>query len=160
MAAAGERQPHLPVLPLFILLAFLPAVFGARFAPGEWYLELAKPAWTPPGWLFGPVWFVLYVTIGVAAWLVWRRARFGDAPVAWIAWGAQLVLNGAWSWIFFGLRAPGPALIEIVVLWLAILATILAFRRLRPVAAALLLPYLAWVGFATALNAAIWRLNG
>jgi benzodiazapine receptor len=152
--------PRLPALPVFILAAFLPAVFAARFAPGAWYQELAKPTWTPPAWLFGPVWFVLYVTIGVAAWLVWRRARFAEAPAAWLAWGAQLALNGAWSWIFFGLRAPGPALIEIAVLWLAILATIVAFHRLRPVAAALLLPYLAWVGFATALNAAIWRLNG
>ncbi len=155
----SRRSPQLIALAMFVAVAFLPALIGARFTPGAWYLELAKPAWTPPGWLFGPVWTVLYVTIGVAAWLVWRQAGFRKAPLVWLAWGGQLVLNAAWSWIFFGLHAPGAALVEIIALWLAILATIAAFRRLRPIAGALLLPYLGWVGFATALNAAIWRLN-
>ena len=156
---SDRRAPALVALAGFLALAFLPALVGARFVPGEWYLQLAKPAWTPPGWLFGPVWTVLYVTIGVAAWLVWRRTGLRGALAAWTAWAIQLVLNGAWSWIFFGLRQPGAALVEIVVLWLAILATVIGFWRLRPLAGGLLLPYLAWVSFATALNAAIWRLN-
>lgn len=153
-----RRGPALAFLALLVLVAFLPALVGARFTPGEWYLELAKPAWTPPGWLFGPVWTVLYVTIGVAAWLIWRHHGFRP-KAAWWAWGTQLVLNAAWSWIFFGLRAPGWALVEILALGGTILVTIAMFWRLRPAAGALLLPYLAWVAFATALNAAIWALN-
>ena len=153
-----RRGPALAFLALFVLVAFLPALVGARFTPGPWYLELAKPPWTPPGWLFGPVWTALYATIGVAAWLIWRGHGF--RPVAaWWAWGTQLVLNAAWSWIFFGLQAPGLALLEIVVLGGTVAFTIVLFWRLRPAAGALLLPYLAWVAFATALNAAIWALN-
>lgn len=154
----GQRARALGFLAFFLVLAFLPALVGARFTPGEWYLDLAKPAWTPPGWLFGPVWTVLYATIGVAAWLVWRRHGFTPSA-AWCTWATQLTLNGAWSWIFFGLRAPGAALIEIVALAVAIVLTIVQFWRLRPAAGLLLLPYLAWVAFATALNAAIWMLN-
>ena len=156
--SSRQRGPALAFLALFVLVAFLPALVGARFTPGAWYLDLVKPAWTPPGWLFGPVWTALYVSIGVAAWLIWRHHGF--RPVAaWWAWATQLVLNAAWSWIFFGLRAPGWALVEILVLGGAILATIALFWRLRRAAGALLLPYLAWVAFATALNAAIWALN-
>ncbi len=157
MTGLEPRRPA--ALVLFLALAFLPAVFGARFTPGVWYQELAKPAWTPPGWLFGPVWTLLYLTIGIAGWLAWRRAGIAAAPVAWVTFGAQLVLNGAWSWLFFGLQAPGAALIEIVALWLAILGTVAGFWRIRPLAGALLAPYLGWVGFAALLNAAIWRLN-
>lgn len=157
--SGGSRGRHLAALAGFLVVAFLPAIVGARFVPGAWYQELLKPAWTPPGWLFGPVWTVLYVTIGVAAWLVWRRVGFGAAASAWWAWALQLLLNGAWSWLFFGLRAPGAALVDIVGLGAAIVVTIVLFWRRRPAAGALLLPYLAWVTFATALNAAIWRLN-
>lgn len=153
------RGKGLVALAGFVAAAFLPAIIGTRFLPGQWYLELAKPDWTPPSWLFGPVWTALYATIGVAAWLVWRRVGFGGAPMAWRFWGIQLALNSAWSWVFFGLRAPGAALVEIGALLLAIVANIIAFRRHRPAAAWLLVPYLAWVTFATALNAAIWRLN-
>ena len=157
--SSGRRLPGPVALALFVGVAFLPALVGARFVPGQWYLELAKPSWTPPGWLFGPVWTFLYLTIGVAAWLVWRRVGFRGAPTAWWAWGSQLVLNAAWSWLFFGLRAPGAALLEICALLAAIAATVIAFGRIRPAAAWLLLPYSVWVAFATALNAAIWRLN-
>ena len=154
-----SRRRELGVLALFVAVAFVPAIVGARFVPGAWYQELAKPAWTPPGWLFGPVWTLLYLTIGVAAWLVWRRSGWRAAAPAWWAWSIQLLLNGAWSWIFFGLRAPGAALLDIVALAAAIVVTIALFRRLHPVGGLLLLPYLAWVSFATALNAAIWWLN-
>ena len=145
---------------VWILVSFVPAAVGGRFLPGEWYRALDKPAWTPPGWVFGPAWTLLYLSMGVAAWLVWRE-RLGQRALLPLAlFGAQLVLNGLWSWLFFGLRRPDLALADIVALWLAIAATIVAFWGVRPVAGALLLPYLAWVTFATALNADIWRRNG
>jgi len=143
-----------------ILVSFVPAAVGGRFLPGEWYRALDKPPWTPPGWVFGPAWTLLYLSMGVAAWLVWRERLGSRALLPLALFGAQLVLNGLWSWLFFGLRRPDLALADIVALWLAIAATIVAFWGVRPVAGALLLPYLAWVTFATALNADIWRRNG
>lgn len=122
----------------------------------DWYPTLNKPAWTPPGWLFGPVWTVLYVMMGVAAWLVWRT---GDARAALGIFAVQLALNFAWSFLFFGLKSPVMGLVCIILLWLAIAATIRAFGRNSNVAAVLLWPYLAWVSFATALNGAIVVLN-
>jgi tryptophan-rich sensory protein len=126
---------------------------------GDWYPALAKPWWTPPSAVFGPVWTVLYLTMGLALWLVWSRA--GPQPVRRAGWlfGAQLALNAAWSPLFFGLRSPGAALVAIGALWLAIAATVFAFWRVERVAGALLLPYWAWVTYAAALNWAIWRLN-
>jgi tryptophan-rich sensory protein len=144
----------------WILVSFVPAVVGGRFLPGEWYRALDKPPWTPPGWVFGPAWTALYLSMGVAAWLVWRERLGPRALVPLALFGAQLVLNGLWSWLFFGLRRPGLALADIGALWLAIAATVVAFWGVRPLAGALLLPYLAWVSFATALNADIWRRNG
>jgi tryptophan-rich sensory protein len=134
-------------------------VIGSRFTPGAWYADLAKPAWTPPNAVFGPVWTALYVLMGVAAWLVWRRGGFSGAPVALGLFLAQLVLNALWSVLFFGLHLPGAAFAEILVLWAAILATTILFWRVQPAAGALLLPYLLWVGFAAALNLQLWRLN-
>lgn len=145
-------------LVLWLAAAFAPAVVGAPFtarAP-QYYRRLRRPDWSPPPTVFGPVWSVLYLLIGLAAWLVDRRGGGGGALRLW---GVQLVLNGLWTPIFFGLRAPGAALLEIVVTWLAIVATTVAFLRRRAGAGALLLPYLAWVSFATALNYAIWRRN-
>lgn len=142
---------------LFVLTAFAAAAFGALFPPGDWYVDLVKPAWTPPDWLFGPVWTVLYLLIGVSGWLLWKTRD--ESKSALILWGVQLVLNALWSWIFFGLRAPGPALVEILVLLLAIAATMAAAFRSRPLAAWLLVPYLSWVVFAAALDAALWYLN-
>jgi len=149
-------------LAAFIAISAVIAAIGSAFtgtSVDDWYRDLAKPAWTPPAWLFGPVWSVLYVLIGVSAWLVWRRRGLRDAAFPLLLWAVQLLLNLAWSGIFFGLREPGAALIEIVVLWGAILATIFAFWRVSRPAAMLLLPYLAWVTFAAALNFEIWRLN-
>lgn len=145
-------------LAFWVVLSLLPGAFGSQFPPGEWYAALAKPGWTPPSWVFGPVWTLLYVLMGVAAWLVWDRHR-NAARVALTLFVLQLIVNAAWSWLFFGLRSPALAFAGIVLLWALILATVIAFRRLRPPAAALLLPYLAWVTFAAALNFAIWRLN-
>lgn len=142
----------------WLAVAFLPSLLGAWFTPGPWYDGLDKPPWNPPSWLFGPVWTALYASMGVAAWLVWREAGRA-ATVAWTLFGVQLALNAAWSPAFFGAEDPGLALAVIVAMWLAIAGTIWAFSRHHRGAAALLSPYLAWVTFATALNAAIWQLN-
>lgn len=144
-------------LVVWLVLAFLPALIGLPFPAPDYYAGLDKPDWAPPAWLFGPVWTVLYALIGIAAWLVARRGPASRPALA--LWGVQLALNAAWTPIFFGLRAPGVALAEILVMWVAIAATTVAFFARRTAAGALMLPYLAWVSFATALNFAIWRLN-
>jgi len=150
-------------LVLLMVVCLSAGAFGAVFtAPAipEWYAHLRKPPWTPPGALFGPVWTALYAMMACAAWLVWRKAGLGGATLALVLFGVQLLLNAAWSPAFFGLRSPLLGLAIIVPLWCAIAATIAAFWRHSFPAAALLLPYLLWVSFATALNFAIWRLNG
>jgi len=146
-------------LVLWLAASLAAGWIGSRFMPGEWYASLAKPAWTPPSAVFGPVWTALYVLMGVAAWLVWRKAGFSGAPVALGLFVTQLALNALWSYLFFGAHRPGAAFAEIVVLWCVILATAIGFWRIRPAAAALLIPYLCWVGFASALNFQLWRLN-
>jgi translocator protein len=146
-------------LVLWLAISFVPAAIGSRFMPDEWYRQLQKPSWNPPGYLFGPVWTLLYTLMAVAAWLVWKRAGFAGAKLALWLFIGQLVLNGMWTWIFFGLHKPGTALIEIIILWGMILVTLIAFWEQNTVAGAILIPYLAWVSFATALTFAIWRLN-
>lgn len=147
------------VLALWIVVSLIPGFVGSQFQPGEWYDSLVKPSWNPPGWVFGPVWTTLYVLMGISAWLVWKQSGFGGAgPALWIFLG-QLVLNGLWSYLFFGINSPFTAFIEIVLLWLAILVTTVMFWRIRPLAGVLLIPYLAWVGFASVLNFTLWRLN-
>lgn len=141
------------------LLCYGAALFAGRIPVGEWYAGLAKPAWTPPGWVFAPVWTVLYGMMAAAAWLVWKGRGFSGARLALALFGAQLGLNVAWTWLFFGLQRPGLAAVDIALLWAAILATVLAFWRFRRLAGVLLVPYLAWVTFAAALNLEIWRLN-
>lgn len=123
------------------------------------YQALRQPSWAPPPWLFGPVWTVLYAMIAVAGWLVWRRSGPAGARTALIVFGLQLVLNALWTPLFFGADMFGPAFAEIVLLWLSVVATIGLFARHSRPAAALLVPYLAWVSFAAALNFAIWQLN-
>jgi len=144
---------------LCLLIAFVPGAIGGRFRPGEWYAALAKPPLTPPGWIFPVVWTLLYAMMGVALFLVWRRREAQLRRPALAVFAAQLVLNAAWSWLFFGLHRPDLAFLDIVLLWLLILASIVLFRRIRPLAAALLVPYLAWVSFASYLNFMLWRLN-
>jgi translocator protein len=143
----------------WLVISFVPAWFGQQFTAPEWYQQLDRPGWAPPSWIFGPVWTTLYALMGISAWLVWVERGFRAGAVALGLFLLQLVANGAWSWIFFGLQRMDLALIEIVVLWVLILATILAFWRIHRLAAVLLLPYLAWVSFATALNAALWQMN-
>jgi tryptophan-rich sensory protein len=123
------------------------------------YGLLSKPSWAPPAWLFGPAWSTLYLLMSVAAWLVWRRSGFAAAALALGLFATQLVANALWTWLFFRWQLGPAALVEIVVLWLLIGATTAAFWPLHRAAALLLLPYLAWVGYATALTAALLRLN-
>ena len=144
---------------IFVCLVFLAATSGGAFRPGEWYRGLAKPPWQPPGWLFGPVWAVLYAMIATAGWLVWEAGSGAALILAMTAWGVQLALNAAWSGVFFGLRRVRSALLTMIAMWLAILATIAAFLPISTTAALLLLPYLVWVSFAGAVNAAILRRN-
>ena len=125
----------------------------------DFYAGLVRPSWAPPGWLFGPVWTVLYLMMGVAAWLVWREQGWRGAAGALSVFLVQLLCNALWSWLFFAWRRCGLAFAEILLLAGLIVATALAFGRVRTLAAALLLPYLAWVTFASALNYAIWRAN-
>lgn len=146
----------IPALLFFLGLNLLASLSGAWFRPGAWYRQLAKPRWRPPDWLFGPAWAVLYVMIAVSGWLVWERA--GASPAIAVYLG-HLAINAGWSAIFFGLRRIDWALGWIVLLWLSIVATIVVFHPISTTAAILLGPYLAWVTFATALNAAIWWMN-
>jgi len=143
---------------VWIAAAFGPAAVGAVVPSRDYYARLSKPAWSPPGWVFGPVWTLLYVAIGVAAWLVAMRGGRGTRPVLALRVG-QLVLNAAWTPVFFGLRSPGGAPAVIAALWASVVATTVAFAARRPAAGLLLLPYLAWVSFAAALNLEIWRRN-
>lgn len=147
----------------FLLLSLAAGAIGGRATypaiPG-WYQSLEKPSWTPPEWLFGPAWTTLYIFMGVAAWLVWRHGGWRSQKRPLTLFVVQVVLNALWSLLFFGMRNPALGLVEIVVLWIAILATLLAFWKVSRLAGGLMVPYLAWVTFATALNFAIWRLNG
>ena len=143
----------------WILVSMIAGVIGSRFMPGEWYAALAKPTWSPPNWVFGPVWSTLYVMMGIASWLVWRLEGFRAARVALTLFLIQLVLNALWSFLFFGIHEPGIAFAEILVLWLVILATTIAFWMKSRPAGMLLLPYLAWVTFASVLNFELWQLN-
>jgi tryptophan-rich sensory protein len=155
----------LAMLGAFLLATFAAAAAGAFAGPGDWYAQLRKPPGNPPGWVFGPVWTTLYTLMAVAAWLVWRERSRGAASAAGAVRGAlvlffvQLALNAAWSPLFFAAQRPGWAFVDLCAMWVAILATIVAFRRVRPLASVLMLPYLAWVTFAGYLNFMIWRLN-
>jgi len=140
-------------------LSFGAGFIGMLFAPDEWYEALNKPTWTPPNWVFGPVWTTLYAMMAVAAWLVWQHGGFVGQRRALTWFVIQLALNAAWTPLFFGLHHLGVALVGIVLLWGAIVMTALAFYRVSCVAAWLLVPYLAWVSFAAVLNFFLWRLN-
>ena len=174
-ARAGSAQPSVRELPrgrsgtaqVIGLLAWLVVCLAAAAAGalltatslGGWYETLRKPAWTPPDWIFGPVWSALYLMMGLAAWLVWRGSDASATRRALALFGIQLGLNVAWSGCFFALRSPGLALAELLVLLAAIAATTAAFGRISRLAAALMVPYLAWSIFAAGLNFSIWMLN-
>ncbi len=143
----------------WIALAFVGALPGLIFPAAGFYAQLDKPSWSPPAWLFGPVWTLLYLAMGVAAWRVWRRGGWAarHRPLAW--WGAQLALNAAWTPVFFGLRSLGGAMVVIVLLWVAVRLALREFFRVDGAAGWLLVPYFAWVSFALALNWVLWRMN-
>lgn len=141
------------------LVAWTGALVSHGIASAEWYTALNKPSWNPPSWLFGPVWTTLYTLMGIAAWLVWKRFGFRHAKSALVAFLVQLILNGLWSQLFFGLKAPGWAFLEIFFLLTAISITIYLFSMKNKIAAWLMSPYLLWVGFATVLNGTIWWIN-
>ena len=149
-------------LVVWIAVCFAAAGIGALMttpALREWYPSLNKPAWTPPNGVFGPVWTLLYASMGFAAWMVWLQRGSSDVTAALSLFGLQLILNVIWSGLFFGLHLPGAGLLDIAALWCAIVATIISFRRVVALAGWILAPYLAWVSFALALNFEIWRLN-
>lgn len=143
----------------WIALSLGAGLFGSQFQPGPWYLSLDRPPWTPPNWLFGPVWTTLYVLMGVAAWRIWVRRGVDGARAALGAFLVQLILNALWSWIFFGLHMTGVAAIEIAALLVAIIITTVLFWRIDRIAGLLLTPYIVWVSYATALNVSIWLRN-
>lgn len=145
----------------WLLLTFAAAAIGAVASAdaGAFYGQLARPGWAPPGWLFAPVWSVLYVLMGVAAWIVWRAHGFKGARAALALYVTQLAANALWTWLFFVWHQGAFAFAEILLLWCLIVATVAAFWRLNALAAIMLLPYLAWVTFASALTFSTWKLN-
>ncbi|WP_197527649.1 TspO/MBR family protein [Posidoniimonas polymericola] len=145
----------------WLALCFAVAAIGAAASTQarSFYSEITQPTWAPPGWVFGPVWTVLYATMGVAAWLVWRRGGFAAHRGPLLLFLTQLSANAVWSWLFFAWRHGLWSVLDIVLLWVLIAATMAAFWRVQKAAALLLAPYLLWVTFAAALNLAIWRMN-
>ncbi len=145
----------------WLAVSFAAAAIGgvASANAGDFYRELIRPEWAPPGWVFAPVWSALYVLMGTAAWLVWRERGFRGAGTALALFLIQLAANALWTWLFFAWHRGALAFGEILVLWVLILGTVVAFWRVRPIAGALLLPYLAWVTFASALSYATWQRN-
>jgi benzodiazapine receptor len=149
-------------LSVWIVICFAAAGLGGLVTTPnipDWYAHLAKPTWTPPSWLFGPVWSCLYLMMAISAWLVWRQNGLATARLPIGLFALQLGLNSAWSVLFFGLHSPGAAFLDILLLWIAIVATVAAFWHRSRWASLLLIPYLAWVSFAAVLNLAIWRMN-
>ena len=153
-----------PATGLFIsfLICFSAAAIGNLATTPQipnWYADIAKPNWTPPNWLFGPVWTILFSLMATAAWIVWRKHGIKNARNAFIWFGVQLILNSLWSVLFFGWNNPGAAAVEILFLWLTILITLVAFSKKSKTAGLLLVPYFLWVSFAIVLNISIWQMN-
>jgi translocator protein len=151
------------IIPLFIAIALAQTagLIGSVFTGASietWYETLVKPQWNPPNWVFGPVWFTLYTLMGIASCLVWETPS-RERQLALTIYGVHLILNALWSIVFFGLQNPGLAFLNIVVLLMTILITTILFERISPKAGLLMLPYLAWVSFATVLNYTLWQLN-
>ena len=145
----------------WLVISFAASAVGAvaSFQAKSFYSQLAQPAWAPPPWLFGPVWTVLYALMAIAAWLVWRSGGFRANPIALSFFCGQLVVNALWTWLFFAWQLGALAYADIVFLWVLIVATLISFWRVHPLAGALLIPYLLWVSFASALNYSLWQLN-
>ena len=155
------RRKQILGLAGWLIVSFIAAGMGAAASvqAGPFYAQLVRPDWAPPAWVFGPVWTALYVLMGVAAWLVWRAGGFRAARSALTLFLVQLAANALWSWLFFAWHLGALAFADVLLLWVLIVATLIAFWRIRPLAGALLLPYLLWVSFASALNYSVWQLN-
>jgi tryptophan-rich sensory protein len=156
-----DRQSWLSLVP-FILVCFAAGAIGAgatRRSVRNWYPTLHRPVWTPPDWVFAPVWSTLYLMMALSAWLIWRDTPWTVARPALVLFVIQLALNSLWTVLFFGLRSPGIAFAEILLLFTMIVATATAFLTLSFLAAWLLIPYAIWVSFASYLNFRIWQLN-
>lgn len=146
-------------LALWLVASAAVASFGGLFGPGDWYGTINKPSFTPPGWVFGPVWTALYIAMAVAVWLVSRRDGWRANRLAISLYVVQLVFNALWSWIFFGQQEIGWALVNIVALWATIVVVMILFWRRNRSAGWLMLPYVLWVSFASFLNYSLWTLN-
>ena len=145
----------------WLAVSFVAAAIGsvASVHAGSFYAQLVRPEWAPTAGVFGPVWSVLYALMGVAAWLIWRVGGYRPARPALSLFLVQLAVNALWSWLFFGWHQGALAFADIVLLWVLIVATLIAFWRIRPLAGAMLIPYLLWVSFAAALNYSVWQGN-
>jgi translocator protein len=154
-----DRKSSIGALVIFLAISFIPALPGSMFGPDAWYEGLVKPALNPPNWIFGPVWTFLYAVMGISAWLVWLQRHSVRVRIALVFFGIQLLLNALWTCIFFGLKMPGLAFAEILILWAAIACTMVSFWHRSMSAGLLLVPYLSWVSFASYLNFELWRLN-
>lgn len=159
--AALTKQRQIAGLAGWLLVVFVAAATGAAASvqAAPFYGRLIRPGWAPPPSLFGPVWTVLYALMGIAAWVVWRVGGFPAAKSALTLFIVQLALNALWSWLFFGWHRGALAFADIVVLWVLIIVTVTSFWRIKPMAGVLLVPYLLWVSFASALNYSVWQLN-
>ena len=148
-------------LGVWVLLCFITGAIGAIASvdANEFYASLSQPSWAPPASVFGPVWSMLFLLMAVSAWLIWLRGGIKAHIRAFKVFIAQLVLNALWSWVFFAWHQGGWALLNVVLLWALIVATMISFYRIRPLAAYLLVPYLVWISFATILNYSLWQLN-
>jgi translocator protein len=145
----------------WLAITYVAAAIGSAASVGAdtFYQQLDQPSWSPAARVFGPVWSVLYTLMGIAAWWAWRAEGFAAAHIALGLYLAQLLLNALWSWVFFASQLGALAFLNILVLWVLIIATLVAFWRIRPLAGVLLIPYLLWVSFAAALNFALWQRN-
>ena len=155
------KKKQIMGLVAWLSVSFIAAAIGsaASIQAGSFYTQLVRPSWAPPPDVFGPVWTALYALMGVAAWLVWRVGGFRAARTALTLFLVQLAVNAVWSWLFFRWHRGALAFADIILLWVLIVATLVAFWRIRPLAGALLIPYLLWVSFASSLNYSLWQLN-
>lgn len=156
----GKRKALVGLL-VWLIVSFVAAAVGgaASIYAGSYYAQLVQPDWAPPAWVFGPVWTTLYALMGVAAWLVWMRVGLRGARTALMLFVIQLIPNALWTWLFFAWQRGALSFADILLLWGLLVATVVAFWRIRPLAGALLLPYLLWVSFALCLNYTVWQLN-
>ena len=160
MSSLTRRQQVMGLIGWFIASFAISAVGAiASIEARSFYAGLVQPEWAPPGWVFGPVWTLLFALMAIAAWLVWRKGGFHAHRIALSLFLTQLLFNALWSWLFFAWRLGGPAFADILLLWGLILATLIAFWHVQRLAGILLVPYLLWVSFAAFLNYAVWQLN-